>query len=256
MVERSDQPRVAATFYSPEQLTAGAHISLADEAVQHARVLRIGPGETVELRNGAGGAARGTISRMTRRSLTVDVDQTWEIRALPEVHMLVPVGDRDRMLMLAEKITELGAASWRPVIWRRSKSVEGRGEGPTFVGRIRSRMISALTQSGGGWLPEIHPSAPIARAIAASPAANRVLLDAGASQSILSIAHEFPMVIALGPEGGLADEERQQMIESGFTPVRIAPSVLRFETAGIAALAVARAIAENSESKKESASHG
>lgn len=157
--------------------------------------------------------------------------------------------------MLAEKITELGATSWRPVVWRRSKSVEGRGEGPTFVGRIRARMISALTQSGGGWLPEIHPSAPIARALAASPAANRVLLDANAEQGMLSVSHEFPMVIALGPEGGLADDERQQMIDGGFTPVRIAPAVLRFETAGIAALAIARAMAENSTSTKKRTSH-
>src|SRR6266511_3784012 len=162
MVERTDQPRVGATFFFPDRLTAGTHVSLADEAAQHARVLRIGPGEPVEMRNGAGGAARGVITRMTKRSLTVDVDETWEIPAPAEIHMLVPVGDRERMLMLAEKVTELGAASWRPVMWRRSKSVEGRGEGPTFVGRIRSRMISALTQSGGGWLPEIHPSAPVA----------------------------------------------------------------------------------------------
>jgi 16S rRNA (uracil1498-N3)-methyltransferase len=255
MVERSDHPRVAATFFCPERLTAGTHVSLPDEAAEHARVLRIGPGETVELRNGAGGAARGVIARMTKRSLSVHVDEVWEIAAPVEVHMLVPVGDRDRMLMLAEKITELGATSWRPVVWRRSKSVEGRGEGPTFVGRIRSRMISALTQSGGGWLPEIHPLAPVARALAASPAANRVLLDANAERTMLSVGREFPMVIALGPEGGLADDERQQMIDGGFTPVRIAPAVLRFETAGIAALAVARAMAENSESKKERTSH-
>ena len=255
MVERSDQPRVAATFYCAEPLTAGGHVSLGEEAAQHAGVLRIGPRETVELRNGAGGAARGAIARMTKRSLTVDIKEIWEIAALPEVHMLVPVGDRDRMLMLAEKLTELGAASWRPVMWQRSKSVEGRGEGPTFVGRTRSRMISALTQSGGGWLPEIHPSARLERAIAAAPAANRVLLDAGGEQSMLSLARDFPMVIALGPEGGLEDVERKQLIDAGFTPVHLAPAVLRFETAGIAALAVARAMAENTESKRERTSH-
>ena len=249
MVERSDQPRIAATFFCPERLDAGTHVSLADDAAQHARVLRIGPGETVELRNGAGSAARGVIGRMTKRSLSVDITEAWEIPAPAEIHMLVPVGDRDRMLMLAEKITELGAASWRPVVWRRSKSVEGRGEGPTFVAKIRARMMSALTQSGGGWLPQIHPSAPIARAIAASPDANRVLLDAGAERSMLSLNADFPMVIAVGPEGGLADDERQQMIDGGFTPVSLAPAVLRFETAGIAALAVARAMSENSESK-------
>jgi 16S rRNA (uracil1498-N3)-methyltransferase len=250
-VERIDRPRVGATFFAADKYFAGGHISLADEAAQHARVLRIGPGDTVELRDGVGGAARGIIARMTKRSLTIDVDETWGIPAPQPVHLLVPVGDRDRMLMLAEKITELSAASWRPVMWRRSKSVEGKGEGPTFVGRIRSRMISALTQSGGGWLPEIHPSAPIARAISAAPDGNRLLLDANAEQSMLSVACAFPMVIALGPEGGLADDERQQMIDGGFIPVRLAPAVLRFETAGVAAMALARAMSENVESSNE-----
>ena len=51
---------------------------------------------------------------------------------------------------------------------------------------------------------------------------------------MLSVDAGFPMVIALGPEGGLADDERQQMIDGGFIPIRLAPAVLRFETAGIA----------------------
>ena len=245
MVERSDQS-VVTTFFSSDPFVPGGHVSLGDDAAQHARVIRIGPGERVGLRDGAGRAATGVIARMTKRSLTVDVDSAWEIPAPPPVHMLVPIADRDRMLLLAEKTTELGATSWRPVVWRRSKSVEGRGEGPTFVGRIRSRMISALTQSGGGWLPEIHPSAPVARAIAAAPEGSRVLLDASSSDSMMTVNLSFPLVIALGPEGGLADDERQQMIDGGFTPVRIAPAILRFETAGVAALAIARAIADAS----------
>ena len=55
---------------------------------------------------------------------------------------------------LAEKVTELGVTSWRPVVWRRSKSVSPRGEGPTFQGKVRGRMTSALIQSGSGWLPD------------------------------------------------------------------------------------------------------
>ena len=239
-MECSDQP-VVATFFSSDTFAPGGHVSLGDDAAQHARVIRIGPGERVALRDGVGAAASGVIARMTKRSLTIDVETVWEIRAPAQVHMLVPIADRDRMLMLAEKITELGATSWRPVTWRRSRSVEGRGEGPTFVGKIRLRMISALTQSGGGWLPEIHPSAPVPRAISAAPQGRRILLDADAPESMLSANVDFPLVIALGPEGGLADDERQQMIDGGFTPVRIAPATLRFETAGIAALAVARA---------------
>lgn len=245
MVERSDNPAVA-TFFSPDAFAVRGHVSLGEDSAQHARVLRIGPGAVVELRDGSGRAARGVIGRMAKRSLTVDVSDVWEIAGPPQVHMLVPVADRDRTLLLAEKVTELAVTSWRPVIWRRSKSVAGHGEGPTFVGRVRSRMISALTQSGGGWLPQIHPSAPVARAIAAAPAGHRMLLDAGAAQTMLSVDLSFPLVIALGPEGGLTDDERLQMIEAGFTPVRLAPAVLRFETAGVAALAIARVVGESS----------
>lgn len=78
-----------------------------------------------------------------------------------------------------------------------------------------------------------------------------MLLDASAEQSMLSANAGFPMVIALGPEGGLADDEHQQMTDGGFTPVRLAPAVLRFETAGIAAMALARAMSENFESSNE-----
>jgi 16S rRNA (uracil1498-N3)-methyltransferase len=202
------------------------------------------PGEKAGLRDGNGGAAIGSIARLTKRSMTIDVEEVWEIPRPAEVHMLVPVGDRDRMLLLAEKATELAATSWRPVIWRRSKSVTGRGEGPTFIGRIRSRMIAALTQSGGGWLPEIHPSASVSRAVAAAPSGSRVILDASAPETMVSSRIGFPLAVALGPEGGLEEDERQLMTDGGFIPVRLAPTILRFETAGIAALAIARALAE------------
>lgn len=242
-MERSGQP-VVANFFCAEPYVAGGHLSLSEEAAQHARALRMFPGERAGLRDGMGRAATGTIARLTKRSLTMDIEEVWEIPRAPEVHMLVPVGDRDRMLLLAEKATELAATSWRPVIWRRSKSVTGRGEGPTFSGRIRSRMIAALTQSGGGWLPEIHPSASVSRAIAAAPPGTRIILDASAEQAMPSFGIGFPLAIALGPEGGLEDEERQEMTEGGFTPVRLAPTILRFETAGIAGLAIARALGE------------
>ena len=175
MVERSDQLRVTATFFCPETFAAGGHVTLGDDSAQHARVLRIGPGETVELRNGAGGAARGVLSRMTKRSLYVDVLDIWTIAAPPEVHMLVPVGDRDRMLMLAEKATELGAASWH------SPAIEA---GPADDGHHRLRSIGGGLRRRGAPLPAVGPHRLLARGggVAAAPALphGRPLLAAGA----------------------------------------------------------------------------
>jgi 16S rRNA (uracil1498-N3)-methyltransferase len=48
-----------------------------------------------------------------------------------------------------------------------------------------------------------------------------------------------PITIALGPEGGMEPVERESLIAGGFAPVRLATGTLRFETAGIAAIAIA-----------------
>ena len=232
----------AVTFYSPESFTPGVPVTLGDDAAQHARVLRIGNGERVELRDGHGNAAAGTLARVAKRSLTVDVAEVWQIPDLPPVHLLAPVADRDRMLYLAEKATELGATSWRPVIWRRSRSVGPAGDGPAFQSRLKGRMIAALTQSKGGWLPEIHPSAPVQRAIAAAPDGTRILLDGSSESPLISLRLTAPVAIAIGPEGGLDQKERDEMIDGGFQPASIGTTTLRFETAGIVGLALVRAM--------------
>ena len=240
-MERNGQAATV-TFFSTDEFVAGVSVTLGDDAAQHARVLRLGSGERVELRDGRGNAARGILARVAKRSLSVDVLEVWTIPDMPPVHMLVPVADRDRMLYLAEKCTELAATSWRPVIWRRSRSVGPAGDGPAFQSRLKGRMIAALTQSGGGWLPEIHPSAPVARAIAAAPEGTRILLDAGAETTLISHMLAAPVTLALGPEGGLDPKERDEMIGGGFLPASMIGGTLRFETAGIAGLALARSL--------------
>ena len=157
LVERADSAAVA-TFFAPEGLVAGGTVTLSEEAAHHIRVARVAVGECVALRDGAGRAAVGTLVKISKSSALVDIGETSQIPRPAPVHLLAPVADRERMLWLAEKVTELGLTSWRPVVWRRSKSVSPRGEGPTFQGKVRGRMTSALIQSGGGWLPDIFPS--------------------------------------------------------------------------------------------------
>ncbi|HET7710934.1 MAG TPA: RsmE family RNA methyltransferase [Thermoanaerobaculia bacterium] len=240
-MERTDRA-AAVTFFSTDSFASGVSVTLGDDAAQHARVLRIGSGERVELRDGKGNGARGTLGRVAKRSLSVDIEEVWQIPDLPPVHRLGPVADRDRMLYLAEKCTELGATSWRPVMWRRSRSVGPAGDGPAFQSRLKGRMIAALTQSGGGWLPEIHPSAPLARAIAAAPDGARFLLDAFADRALISSDVAAPVTIAVGPEGGLDPREREEIVDGGFVPASLVGGTLRFETAGMAGLAIVRSM--------------
>jgi 16S rRNA (uracil1498-N3)-methyltransferase len=214
-------------------------------------VRRLAKGERVRLVNGAGTAAAGALARVTKASVAVQVDHVSYVPPLPPIHLLAPVADRDRMLWLAEKATELGLTTWRAVMWRRSRGVAARGEGETFHAKVRARMISAITQSGGAWLPAILPDVSAERVVETADPGVHFLLDA-AGEPMLSLPVSAPLTIAVGPEGGLDDDERERLALVGWMPVSLGATTLRFETAGTAALAIARAaLAANVESARD-----
>jgi 16S rRNA (uracil1498-N3)-methyltransferase len=101
-------------------------------------------------------------------------------------------------------------------------------------------MISALLQSGSGWLPDIFPEATIERAVAAAPLGTRVLLDKQ-GEPMAGVPMRAPVTIALGPEGGMETSERDAFIGAAFLPVKLSQSTLRFETAGVAGVSIAAA---------------
>ena len=237
-MERVDRPTVA-TFLAPAPLAPGAGVTLGEDAAQHMRVRRIEVGERLALVDGEGAVACGTLVKLARQHAVVDVDRVERREPLPEVHVAVPVADRDRMLWLAEKCVELGATSWRPVLWRRSRSVSPRGEGVTFTQKVRARMGAALTQSEGAWLPVIYPDATPERAAAAAPAGTRILLDPD-GPPLLALPLTVPVTIAVGPEGGVERDERDLLVAAGFAPASLGGHILRFETAAVGALAVVR----------------
>ena len=232
--------RRGSNVFAADTLTVGATITLSEEAAHHIRVARVAVGECVALRDGAGRAALGTLVKVSKSSALVDISETSELPRPAPIHLLAPVADRERMLWLAEKVTELGVTSWRPVVWRRSKSVSPRGEGPTFQAKVRARMTSALIQSGGGWLPDVFPESTVERAVAAAPLGTRLLL-AKDGEPIVGVPMRTPVTIALGPEGGMEQSERDAFIGAAFLPVKLGDSTLRFETAGVAAVAIAAA---------------
>lgn len=238
-MEQRDRTAVA-TFFSPEPMAAGRPTTLGEGEVQHARVRRVGIGDRVRLVDGAGAVAWGQIVKLGKAQAVIDVELVERVDPLPVIHLMLPIADRDRMLLLAEKATELGVFSWRPLMWRRSRSVTPRGEGVSFQAKVRARMMAALTQSGGAWLPVLYPEATLDRAIASCPAGARWLLDPD-GEPVAAPHVASPLTIAVGPEGGLEAEERSELMAAGFVPIKLASLTLRFETAAIAALAVARA---------------
>jgi 16S rRNA (uracil1498-N3)-methyltransferase len=234
---------VVATFYAPGPWPE--RVVLDEGASRHATVKRLAVGDPVRLTSGDGRRIHGVIAVLARQRLEVDCDHASVelVPAPPHVALWAPVGDRERMLLLAEKAVELGASSWRSIVYRRSRSVAPRGEGAAFGEKLRSRMIAALEQSGGAWLPIIEPETSSFDAIAMGIHGHAILLDTFGAPivEVLADAHE-PVLIACGPEGGLESEERAAFDDAGWRAASLGPNVLRFETAGIAGLTLARAL--------------
>ena len=241
MVERADRAPVA-TFFVPAAW--GAVVALDDAAAHHVQVKRLRDGDPVRLTSGDGRLARGVLADVGKRRASVMLDDASVeiVPAPPEIAMLAPVGDRDRMLTLAEKAVELGLSRWHPVLFARSRSVSPRGEGDAFREKVRLRMISALEQSGGAWLPTILREEAVTDALSSAGGDSCILLDAaGAPVRSIVPSLRAPCIIAIGPEGGVEAAERSAFMDAGWRPASIGANVLRFETAGIAALAIVRA---------------
>ena len=175
-MERADRAAVS-TFYAPGVWES--HAQLDEAAAHHASVKRLVVGDVVRLTSGDGRRASGRIAAVAKRRLTVALDGEAErVAPWPCVELWAPVGDRDRMLLLAEKAVELGASVWRPIVYRRSRSVSPRGEGDAFREKVRLRMISALEQSGSAWLPTIEREVPLHAALGTGSAVHGILLEA------------------------------------------------------------------------------
>jgi 16S rRNA (uracil1498-N3)-methyltransferase len=241
MVEHDDRAPVA-TFYESDLRPTGETVTLGEAPAHHARVKRLATGDPLLLTNGVGALAAARLAKVHRDSLDVVVGNVRMVAPAPPVHVCVPISDRDRMLWLAEKATELGVASWQPVRFHRSASVVPRGEGNPFTAKCRARMIAALEQSRGAWLPEVRPEIDV-EDLGRGEGQLRILLHAPAPPllSVVPLGARREVVVLFGPEGGVEPSELEFLAATGWRTASLTPTVLRFETAGIAAVAVLRA---------------
>lgn len=209
-----------------------------DEARHAVVVRRIRVGEEVVLVDGAGVAATGTVSGTTKSAMTVVVDALTTAPA-PTPHVTVvqaiPKGDRGELAV--EVLTEIGVD--RIVPWAATRCVGvWRGDrAAKSLAKWRSTAREAGKQSRRSWLPEVTEMATTAEVAGLVERADLgVVLHEAAEMSLatLDVASASSIVVVVGPEGGITDEEIEAI---GGHVVRIGEPVLRTSTAGLAAVA-------------------
>jgi 16S rRNA (uracil1498-N3)-methyltransferase len=149
----------------------------------------------------------------------------------------------DAMDLIVQKATELGVTRIVPVLAERSIVKVDAKQRERKLEHWRSIAISACEQCGRNRVPPVAPSLAFGEYFAALPAAGtRILLAPDGAETLRSLAVAPPVAVLIGPEGGLAPEERRIAAAAGYLTVRFGPRVLRTETAPLATLAALQAL--------------
>lgn len=220
----------------------GDHAYLLGQNAAHLfRVLRAQPGQQFDV--AAAGVLRlGTIVHATADQVEFHLGEEVESESLPEINAYLSIVKFDRLEWAIEKLTELGVARIFPVAAARSghhlvKAAETRVERWRKVARESAQQSRRIAP------PEIAAPAELKRAIAKAEGSRIVLSETEDSVSLKQALAGCPAPVALafGPEGGWAPEEIELFSAAGWKPASLGATILRAETAAIAATAVAMA---------------
>jgi len=228
-------------FFLVDAMPAAGEFRLTGPEGRHAAaVRRLRVGETLVLTDGRGRRAAGTVLAVGRGELTVLLDAARTVEP-PAVRVTLvqalPKGDRGELA--AELATEAGVDAIVP--WAASRCVARWTADRADRGhdRWQNAAREAAKQSRRSYVPVVHEvSSTAAVAARIREAAGTVLLHEAADVPLTAapLPAEGELLLVVGPEGGLSDDELLAFRQAGASAVRLGPEVLRTSTAGAVAL--------------------
>ena len=233
---------------STESIAAGAELTLDGDQAHHAiHVMRFQIGDEMVLFDGAGMEYRANVLTIAKKCLTVKVISASEtqrsLKTKISIAVALPKGDRQKFLI--EKLVELGIARLIPLKTTRSVAVANE----KVTQRLRKQVVEASKQCGRNRLMIIGENQTLSQLakmldeedkLESDSACRRLIADPYQGKTIAEFAVTAPssIVIAIGPEGGFDDDENSLARDLGFEAVTLGPTILRVETAALAAAAI------------------
>jgi 16S rRNA (uracil1498-N3)-methyltransferase len=235
---------VTRVFVRPDAVDANRVRFDADEAHHLRRVLRLRPGALVEGTDGAG-------SLYTIRLVALDVEGGWgaiEGRAAPApespcaITLAQAILKGDRMSWLVQKATELGVARIVPMETARVVA-RPAADGAARQARWARIAREAVKQCGRSVVPALERPAAFATIVGEVPAYDLAWVCwEGGGQALAEAAIGAPrrLLLLVGPEGGFTADEVAAAEAAGGRRVSLGPRILRAESAGLTAVALAQ----------------
>jgi 16S rRNA (uracil1498-N3)-methyltransferase len=228
-------PDLSGTSYTLPEVSGTSYTLPEDESKHAVRVLRLGPGDAVELLDGRGGryAAAVADANPKRCQLRIKAQELVPPRSYFTHVAVAPTKNLDRMEWFVEKAVEIGVERISFLRCARSERRELKLE------RLEKIAISALKQSGQAWLPQLDELQDFAAFVAeVTPETTFIAhLEEGERTALAQVAGAGPgCCVLIGPEGDFTPAEISLALGRGIRPVTLGASRLRMETAALAAI--------------------
>ena len=243
-------------FFVKNKAQVGADLVIADPALSHQlfKVLRLKVEETVVLFDGDGMEYVSRIASMRKDGAVFHIEKSFPSIVLPKtiLHIYSSLIKKDKLEWVMQKCTEMGAASFHPIIADRSEKLG------FDKNRAEKIVREAAEQSGWGRVPEVF--APVKMEMAMESAENPVVLEGGTNRSAVAdlfarklasedgssnsplkqISADLPKNISIfiGPEGGWSESEKEYFSARKIQTLSLGEETLRAETASVAVSAL------------------
>jgi 16S rRNA (uracil1498-N3)-methyltransferase len=225
-------------FVGPDALDADRIVVDGAEGRHAADVRRLRVGELVDIGDGRGRLAHGSVAEVGPGRIVVDVDSREEVGApSPRFVVVQALAKGGRDLDAVEAMTEVGVDEI--VAWAASRSVARPTDRTLAHWNATAR--EAAKQSRRPLVPTVCGPLPTSDVLSRiADAALAVVLHEEATEPLAaqSLPEAGDIVLVVGPEGGLTDEEVHAFAGAGGRVCRLGDAVLRTSTAGVAALSV------------------
>lgn len=236
-------------FHIPLSHISGDQVSISGKELHHLiNVVRLREGDEFTVLDGVGGVYEVSLISCTKDAAIGKIKERHQDQPpLVKTGLFMGLPKADKMDMVVQKATELGANLIAPVLCQRSvpKLPENRAE--RRIARWRQISIEASKQSRRSFFPiisdflqfekvleETNPKLIFVSPTSYAAGSNR-LRDA-----LRQNKRAKEMSILIGPEGGFTEDEISRAISTGAVPVTLGENILRAETAAIAALAIVK----------------
>ena len=215
----------------------GEALTLPEDEARHLfKVLRARPGDPVEV-VGAGGALALARVEDGRTVTVVEALDAGFVEVAVTLYQAVPKGGR--MDLVVEKATEAGATRIAPLLTEHGEVNPREGK----VDRWRRVAEAAARQSLRLGVPEVSEPVAVGAALREAGEAGVLLHNAPGVDDVEDVVGDG-VCLFVGPEGGWSGRELEEARGAGLAVGGLGPYRLRSETAGVVAVARARAALE------------